>query len=71
MNDALYELVIYWDQTDKIFVVEVPELPGCMTHGATRTEAVQNAEEAIALWMQTAKEDGLPIPLPRGKLMYA
>ena len=71
MNDALYELVIYWDQTDNIFVVEVPELPGCMTHGTTRTEAVQNAEEAIALWVQTAKEDGLPIPQPRGKLMYA
>ncbi len=71
MNDALYELVIYWDQADRIFVVEVPELPGCMTHGATRTEAVQYAEEAIALWVQTAKEDGLPIPQPRGKLMYA
>ncbi len=71
MNDAHYELVIYWDQTDKIFVVEVPELPGCMTHGATRTEAVQNAEEAIALWVQTAQEDGLTIPQPRGKLMDA
>ena len=71
MNDAFYELVIYWDQADRIFVVEVPELPGCMTHGATRTEAVQNAEEAIALWVQTAQEDGLPIPQPKGKLMYA
>jgi len=71
MKNLNYELVIYWDATDAIFVVEVPELPGCMAHGRTRRDAVRNAERAIAAWVQTAKEDGAEIPLPRGKLMYA
>ena len=71
MKNLNYELVIYWDAADAIFVVEVPELPGCMAHGRTRRDAVRNAERAIAGWVQTAREDGAEIPLPRGKLMYA
>jgi len=71
MKNLNYELVIYWDTADSIFVVEVPELPGCMAHGRTRREAVRNAELAIAAWVQTAKEDGADIPAPRGKFMHA
>jgi predicted RNase H-like HicB family nuclease len=71
MNNTAYELIIYWDKADGIFVVEVPELAGCMAHGATRTDAVKNAEDAIADWIQTAQEDGTPVPEPRGKLMFA
>jgi predicted RNase H-like HicB family nuclease len=71
MSKLNYEMVIYWDARDAIFVVEVPELPGCMAHGHTRREAVREAELAIASWVQTAKEDGVEIPAPRGKLMYA
>ncbi len=52
-------------------VAEVPELPGCMAHGSTKAAAIQNAEKAIALWVRTAQEDGLSVPEPRGKLMYA
>ncbi len=71
MSNTAYELIIYWDKADQIFVVEVPELAGCMAHGTTRTVAVKSAEEAIALWIQTAQEDGVPVPEPRGKLMFA
>ena len=71
MNESRYEIILYWDKEDEIFVAEVPELPGCMAHGPTRSEAVQSAEEAIALWLATAKEDGIEIPEPRGKLIYA
>ena len=66
-----YELIIYWSKDDSSFVVEVPELPGCMADGQTYAEAVANAEEIIDEWVETARKLGRPIPEPRGKLAYA
>ena len=66
-----YELIIYWSKDDSSFVVEVPELPGCMADGQTYAEAVANAEEIIDEWIGTARKLGCPIPEPRGKLAYA
>ena len=66
-----YELIIYWSEEDQAFIVEVPELAGCMADGVTYAEAVANAEKMIAEWIQTAKELDRPIPEPRGRLMYA
>lgn len=66
-----YELIIYWSDRDKAFLVEVPELPGCMADGATREEALQNAETVINEWIETAKELGRTIPAPKGRLAYA
>jgi len=71
MKESQYELIIFWDESDQIFVVDVPELPGCMAHGQTKSEAIAHAEAAIDLWIETAKEDGIPIPEPRGRLMFA
>ena len=65
------EMIIYWSDTDNAFIVEVPELPGCMADGATYVEAVKQAEIVIQEWIDTAKELNCPIPDPRGKLMYA
>jgi predicted RNase H-like HicB family nuclease len=36
------ELIVFWSLEDDAFVVDVPELPGCMAHGATAAEAVAN-----------------------------
>jgi predicted RNase H-like HicB family nuclease len=66
-----YELIIYWSKDDNSFVVEVPELPGCMADGQSYAEAVKNAEEIIDEWIETARKLGRPIPEPRGKLAYA
>jgi predicted RNase H-like HicB family nuclease len=66
-----YELIIYWSKDDHAFVVEVPELPGCMADGESYEEAVANAREAIQLWIETARELGRAVPEPRGRLMYA
>ncbi len=66
-----YELIIYWSKDDDSFVVEVPELPGCIADGQTYAEAVANAETVISEWIETARELGRPIPEPRGKLAYA
>jgi predicted RNase H-like HicB family nuclease len=66
-----YELIIYWSKADESFVVEVPELPGCMADGSTYEEAVANAQVVIAEWIETARSLGRVIPEPRGKLAYA
>jgi predicted RNase H-like HicB family nuclease len=66
-----YELIIYWSEEDQSFIVEVPELPGCMADGQTYKEAVGNAQVIIEEWIETAKELGRPIPKPKGRLMYA
>jgi predicted RNase H-like HicB family nuclease len=66
-----YEMIIYWSDEDQAFVVEVPELPGCMADGPTYREAVANAEKVIEEWIQTAKELGREVPVPRGRLRYA
>jgi predicted RNase H-like HicB family nuclease len=62
-----YEVIIYWSGEDQAFVAEVPELPGCSAHGATQEAALSNAQEAIALWIETAREFGDPIPEPKGR----
>lgn len=60
-----YEIIIYWDDEDNIFVAEVPELPGCMSHGESEVEAVRSVRDAIDLWLSTAREFGDEIPVPR------
>ena len=49
------------------FVSEVPELPGCAANGPTQEAALASAQEAIRLWIDTAKEFGDPIPEPKGR----
>jgi len=65
------ELIIYWSRADEAFVVEVPELPGCMADGASYEEAGANAQVVIQEWIETARALGRVIPEPRGKLAYA
>ena len=67
-----YEIIIYWSNEDQVFVAEVPELPGCMAHGSTQESALAHANEAIQLWLDTAREFGHPVPEPKGeRLMLA
>lgn len=67
-----YEIIIYWSNEDEVFVAEVPELPGCMAHGHSQDVALAAANEAIRLWLDTARECGDPIPEPKGhRLMLA
>lgn len=67
-----YEIIIYWSSEDQVFIAEVPELAGCMAHGSTQEAALANANEAIQLWIDTAREFGDPVPEPKGeRLMLA
>ena len=49
-----YEIIIFWSEEDKVFVADVPELPGCMAHGSSYESALSNARDAITLWIKTA-----------------
>ncbi len=64
MNDEYdhYSVIMEWDPIDRIYVVTVPELPGCMTHGATLEEAARQAQDAIESWVDAAKAWGYTIP---------
>ena len=41
---------------DGFFIAECPALPGCMTQGRTKKEALKNIKEAIALWLEVEAE---------------
>ncbi len=47
------------------FVAIVPDLPGCRSDGDTPHEALTNAYDAIACWIEAAQELGRPVPAPR------
>jgi len=66
-----YELIVYWSEEDGRYIVEVPELAGCMADGLTYEEAIKNAELIISDWIETARRMGREIPQPKGRLAYA
>lgn len=59
-----YKKVMWWSPEDESFIVQVPELPGCMADGKTEDEAIRNTYEVIQIWIDTAREDGAEVPLP-------
>ena len=67
-----YEVIIYWSNEDGAYVAEAPELPGCSAHGDTQEAALKHINEAVALWLETAREFGDAVPEPKGeRLMFA
>jgi predicted RNase H-like HicB family nuclease len=57
-----YTIIIQYDPRDNIFVVTVPELEGCMTHGGTYEEAIQQAHDAIETWLIGETPETAPTP---------
>lgn len=66
-----YERIIFWSEEDQKWIVDVPELSGCMADGNSPAEALENVEKVINEWLETAQELGREIPQPKGRLMYA
>ncbi|MBE9117631.1 type II toxin-antitoxin system HicB family antitoxin [Lusitaniella coriacea LEGE 07157] len=60
-----YEVIICWSEIDRAFISKAPELHGCIAHGNTQEAALTHIQEAIQLWIDTAKEFGDPIPEPK------
>jgi antitoxin HicB len=59
-----YIVNILWSEEDQVYIAEVPELEGCMTHGKTIAAAAKNADDAISSWIKAAKRLKHPIPPP-------
>ncbi len=53
------------------YVAEVKELPGCFSQGETIEETYENIEDARRLWIESAYEDGVTIPLPKTEKGYS
>ena len=66
-----YPIVLFWSEADNAFIAEVPDLPGCMADGPTQAEALQNVGVVIQEWIETARELGRPVPVPRQRLQIA
>ena len=58
-----YRVLIEQDE-DGVFVAEVPALPGCLSQGRTRDEALRNIREAIAAYLESLKAHDEPVPPP-------
>lgn len=58
-----YRVLIDQDE-DGAFVAEVPSLPGCVSQGSTREEALTGIREAIALYVESLEAHGEPVPPP-------
>ena len=57
--------VLIYPGEDGFWVAECPSLPGCVSQGSSRENAVDNIREAIGLYVETLEEDGLPVPSDR------
>lgn len=57
--------VMLYTGEDGFWVVECPSLPGCVSQGETRQEAIANIREAIGLCIEVREERGLPVPEER------
>jgi predicted RNase H-like HicB family nuclease len=60
-----YNINIFWSSADDCWIADVPDLRDCSAHGETPEEAAREAQIAMELWVETAKECGDPIPKPR------
>jgi predicted RNase H-like HicB family nuclease len=64
MKAAGYAVLLVWSQEDEAFIARALELPGCVAHGETREEAVEQIQIAIENWIDTAKSMGRKVPQP-------
>jgi predicted RNase H-like HicB family nuclease len=60
-----YHINLFWSNDDNCWIADVPDLQGCSAHGDTPTEATEEAQIAIELWLASAVAHGDLIPEPR------
>lgn len=63
-----YRINIFWSDEDGMYVAAVPDLPGCSALGDTYDEALREVQVAMALWIDTAREFGDPVPAPASEI---
>lgn len=60
-----YHINVFWSSEDSCWIADVPDLRPCSAHGETPAEAVAEAQVAISLWLDVARDRGFPIPEAR------
>ena len=60
-----YSMILEWEPQGGVYVVTVPEIPGCRTHGETLEEAVRHGREVMEGWVDIMRKDGEPLPAPK------
>ncbi|HZF94091.1 MAG TPA: type II toxin-antitoxin system HicB family antitoxin [Allosphingosinicella sp.] len=60
-----YHINVFWSDEDGCWIADVPDLRYCSAHGSTPAEAVAEAQEAMTLWLEVARDEGVPIPQPQ------
>lgn len=69
VTESRYRKILEWSPDDGgHWIVEVPDLPGCISDGATQTEALTNVEDAIRLWLEVDAERNGEVARLRGVL---
>ncbi len=63
-----YSYNIHYSDEDQAYVVSVAELTGCMTHGASASEALEMAHEAVEGHLEVLRSEKQPIPEPIAKI---
>jgi predicted RNase H-like HicB family nuclease len=60
-----YHINLFWSSEDDCWIADVPDLKPCSAHGDTPEEAIAHIQNAVAGWLESAREGNLPIPEPR------
>ena len=60
-----HTIIVYWSDEDGVWIAEAPDLRPCSAHGDSPEAAVAELRVAMQLWLEVAREHGLPIPAPR------
>jgi len=64
VSDPHYHINLFWSDDDDCWIADVPDLRYCSAHGDTPSEAVAEVRQAIQLWLETARGEGVQIPEP-------
>jgi predicted RNase H-like HicB family nuclease len=60
-----YHINIFYSEDDEGYIADIPDLDACSAFGDTPTEALRQVELAKVAWLDAARAEGKPIPLPR------
>ena len=62
---STYSMFFQYDPTDRVYVGNIAEIPGCKAHGSTIEDAMKELKISLELWLETAANTGIEIPQPR------
>ena len=60
-----YHINIFYSEEDEGYIADIPDLNACSAFGETPEEALSELQQAKKIWLETAKAEGKPIPLPK------